>query len=166
VQVGSNAGHRSISHTGEVSGFTASNAIYPDDRSAVVVLTNLDATGASSQISGRIAALLFKTGATDQTDAALAQAKSVFDGLQHGRIDRALFTSNANAYFSDAALADFAAGLGPLGAPQEFAQANQSLRGGMVARSFRIKCGTRTLRLTTFTMPDGKLEQYQIAATE
>ena len=36
----------------------------------------------------------------------------------------------------------------------------------MVARSFRIKCGTKTLRLTTFVMPDGKLEQYQIAATE
>ena len=34
--------------------------------------------------------------------AALAQAKTIFEGLQHGRIDRALFTSNANAYFTDA----------------------------------------------------------------
>ena len=65
----------------------------------------------------------------------------MFEGLQHGQIDRALFTSNANAYFSDAALADFAAGLGPLGPPQEFEQASQSLRGGMTARSFRIKAG-------------------------
>jgi len=167
VQVGMQGGRRSIAHTGEVSGFTAANRIYPDDRAAIVVLTNLDATGASSQILNRIAPLLFKASATDkEVDAALAQAKTIFDGLQHARIDRSLFTPNANAYFSDAALADFASGLGPLGPPQEFEQAGQSLRGGMVARSFRIKCGARSLRLTTFTMPDGKLEQYQIAATE
>jgi CubicO group peptidase (beta-lactamase class C family) len=167
VQLGQSAGRRVVSHTGEVSGFTAANQIYPDDRAAVVVLTNLDATGASSQLAGRIATLLFRATSPDTAAAAaLAQAKAVFDGLQHGRIDRGLFTANANAYFTDGALADFASGLGPLGPPQEFEQATQSLRGGMVARSFRIKCGARTLRLTTFTMPDGRLEQYQIAATE
>jgi D-alanyl-D-alanine carboxypeptidase len=167
VQVGVSGGRRLVSHTGEVSGFTAANQIYPDDRAAVVVFTNLDASGASSQLAGRIATLLFRATSPDNAAAAaLAQAKTIFDGLQRGRIDRALFTSNANAYFSDAALADFASGLGPLGPPQEFEQANQSLRGGMVARSFRIKSGGKTLRLTTFTMPDGKLEQYQIEPTE
>jgi CubicO group peptidase (beta-lactamase class C family) len=167
VQVGTSAGRRVVSHTGEVSGFTAANQIYPDDKAAVVVLTNLDATGASSQLAGRIATVLFRAASPDNAAAAaLAQAKKIFEGLQHGRIDRALFTANANAYFTDGALADFASGLGPLGPPQEFEQASQSLRGGMVSRSFRIKCGAKTLRLTTFIMPDGKLEQYQIAATE
>ena len=165
VQVASANGRRTVSHSGEVSGFTAQNTIYPDDRAAVVVLTNIDASGASSELAGKIATIVFKTTDKD-ADAALAQAKAIFDGLQHRRIDRSLFTFNANAYFHDFALGDFAAALGPLGVPQEFAQTNQSLRGGMVARSFRIKCGTQTLRLTTFTMPDGKLEQYQIAATE
>jgi len=167
VQVGMSAGRRVVSHTGEVSGFTAANQVYPDEKAAVVVLTNLDATGASSQLAGRIATVLFRAASPDNAAAAaLAQAKTIFEGLQHGRIDRALFTSNANAYFSDGAVADFASGLGPLGPPQEFEQANQSLRGGMVARSFRIKCGAKTLRLTTFVMPDGKLEQFQIAAAE
>jgi D-alanyl-D-alanine carboxypeptidase len=167
VQVGMSAGRRVVSHTGEVSGFTAANQIYPDEKAAVVVLTNLDATGASSQLAGRIATVLFRAASPDNAAAAaLAQAKKIFEGLQHGRIDRALFTANANAYFTNGALADFASGLGPLGPPQEFEQASQSLRGGMVSRSFRIKCGAKTLRLTTFIMPDGKLEQYQIAATE
>ena len=67
----------------------------PDDRAAVVVLTNLDATGASSQLANRIASMLFRATGTDQDAVqALAQAKNVFDGLQHGRIDRALLTSN------------------------------------------------------------------------
>ena len=173
VQVGANGGRRQVFHTGEVSGFTAANTIYPDDRAAISVLTNLDATGASSQIASRIATVLFGATAPGKdakdakdTEQALVQAKAVFDGLQHGRIDRTLFTSNANAYFTDAALADFASGLGPLGAPQEFEQGNPSLRGGMTARFFRIKCASTTLRVTTFTMPDGKLEQYQIAAAE
>jgi CubicO group peptidase (beta-lactamase class C family) len=167
VQVSAAGGRRQVSHTGEVSGFTAVNAIYPDDRAAVVVLTNLDATGASSEIASRIANALFGSAGGDSgADQALAQARTVFEGLQHGRIDRKVFTDNANAYFSEAALADFAASLGPLGMPQEFEQASQSLRGGMTARSYRIRFPSRTLRLTTFVMPDGRLEQYQVAATE
>ena len=167
VQLGAASGRRQVSHSGEVSGFTAANNVYPEDGAAVVVLTNMDATGASSQIATRIATLLFSATAGDKdAERALIQARTIFEGLQHAMIDRSLFTSNANAYFTDAALVDFASGLGPLGAPQAFEQTSQSLRGGMTARSFRIRFAKQTLRLTTFTMPDGKLEQYQIAATE
>src|SRR5262249_14395356 len=77
-----------------------------------------------------------------------------------------LFTSNANSYFTETALKDFAAGLQPLGALQEFGQIGQGLRGGMTLRRYRAKFAQKTLRITTFWMPDGKLEQYQIAAAE
>ncbi|HEV8431769.1 MAG TPA: serine hydrolase domain-containing protein [Thermoanaerobaculia bacterium] len=156
---------RQLSHGGEVSGFTAQNTVYPDDRAAIVVLTNLDATGASGQITGRIAKLLFST--TDPgTQAALDESKKIFAGLQKGQIDRSLFTSNANAYFSDQALKDFATSLGPLGTPQDFTQASQSLRGGMVLRRYTVKFAKQTFNITTFWMPDGKLEQYIVAAAE
>jgi CubicO group peptidase (beta-lactamase class C family) len=155
-------GRRLIAHGGEVSGFTARNEVYPDERAAIVVLTNLDATDASTQIATKLAALLFAT-----TDAsALESVKRIFASLQQGKIDRTLFTSNANAYFSAEALADFASSLGPLGTPQEFTQTAQSLRGGMTLRRYRIRFPQKTLRLTTFTMPDGKLEQYTVSATE
>ncbi len=161
VDVGMSSGHRLISHSGEVSGFTAQNSIYPDDSAAVVVLVNQDATPTSGMIAARIAALLFA--ATDSATArATAQAREIFTGLQQGTIDRSLFSANANAYFSTQALADFASSLGPLGPPTEFVQAGQSLRGGMVFRAFRIRCGKTTVTLTTFTLPDGKLEQYQV----
>jgi CubicO group peptidase (beta-lactamase class C family) len=164
VDVGVSDGHRIISHGGEVSGFTAQNSIYPDDRAAVVVETNLDATGASGAIASRIANLLFAS-SDPGTARAVAQARGIFEGLQHGTIDRSLFTSNANAYFSPTALADFESSLGPLGAPSEFTQTRQSLRGGMTFRAFRIRAGGKTVTITTFTMPNGRLEQYQIAAT-
>ncbi len=163
VDVNSQGGHRAISHGGEVSGFTATNTIFPDDRAAVVVLTNQDAASASGAIAGGIAPLLFATN-DPATPAKLEQAKKIFADLQQGKIDRSLFTDNANFYFSEDALKDFQAGLGPLGTPQSFIQTSQGLRGGMTLRVYIIRFPQRVLRAWTYEMPDGKLEQYQIAA--
>jgi CubicO group peptidase (beta-lactamase class C family) len=165
VNVSMTDSRRMISHGGEVSGFTATNQVFPDEKAAIVVLTNLDATGASPAIASKIGLLLFAV-SDPATPKALAQMRTIFEGLQHGKIDRALFTSNANAYFTDEALRDFASSLGPLGTPQEFTQSAQSLRGGFTLRRYRIKFAQKTLRLTTFIQPDGKIEQYQIAAEE
>ena len=165
VSVSSTDGHRTIAHGGEVSGFTARNVVYPDDRAAVVVLANLDATNATDQIATRIANLLL-AGADPGKAAALEQARKVFEGLQHGRIERSLFTANANAYFTEQALADFAASLGPLGAPSEFTQQSQSLRGGMTLRRFTVRFPKKTLLIITFWMPDGTLEQYMVFGAE
>jgi D-alanyl-D-alanine carboxypeptidase len=165
VNVGTISGRRRISHTGEVSGFTARNDIYPDDRAAVAVLTNLDATSASSDIATRMAKTLFAA-AGDDSDQAVRQAREIFDGLQQGRVDRSQFTDNLNAYFSPEAVHDFQSSLAPLGKPDSFAQTGRSLRGGMVFRRFEIAFAMKTLVLTTFTMPDGKLEQYLVAASD
>jgi len=163
VDVNTQAGHRALSHGGEVSGFTAQNTVFPDDRAAVVVLTNQDAASASGAIASGIAPLLFATN-DPQTPAKLEQAKKIFEGLQHGTVDRSIFTDNANSYFSEPALKDFANGLGPLGTPQSFVQSSQGLRGGMTLRIYVIRFPQKTLRAWTYEMPDGKLEQYQIAA--
>jgi len=163
VDVNSQGGHRALSHGGEVSGFTAQNVVFPDERVAVAVLTNQDAVSAAGQIAQGIAPLLL---ATDDPvmPQKLEQAKKIFEGLQHGTIDRSLFTDNANAYFSEQALKDFASGLAPLGTPQQFVQVNQGLRGGMTLRSYRIRFASgKILRAWTYELPDGKLEQYQIA---
>ena len=158
-------GHRSLSHGGEVSGFTSENVVFPDERVAVVVLTNQDAAGASGAIAKGIAPLLL---ASDDpaTPEKLTQARKIFEGLQHGTIDRSLFTDNANFYFNEQALKDFAGSLGPLGIPEEFIQVRQELRGGMKMRMYTIKFPKTELSAWTYEMPDGKLEQYQIAAQD
>lgn len=165
VAVGMADGRRVISHSGEVSGFTATNTVYPDDGAAVVVLTNLDATGASGELASKASKALFAT-ADPGTPDALAQARRIFEGLQKGELDRGLFTANANAYFTPEALQDFARSLGPLGVPTSFTQQSQGLRGGMVRRQYAVAFSGRTLRVWTFAMPDGKLEQYLVAATD
>jgi D-alanyl-D-alanine carboxypeptidase len=159
------SGHFLVEHSGEVSGFTAENYVFPEDSIAVVVLTNQDAAPASGAIASQVARFLFTTEdalAANRT----AQAKAIFEGLQKGTVDRSLFTSNANGYFSDAALKDFAESLGPLGAPTGFVQTSTSKRGGMTLRNYRVTLSSgRTLRAWTFETADGKLEQYQVAPT-
>ncbi len=165
VSVHPELGHRSLSHGGEVSGFTAENVVFPDESVAVVVLTNQDAAGASGAIARRIAPLLLASD-DPSTPQKLAQARKIFEGLQHGTMDRSLFTDNANFYFSEQALRDFAGSLGPMGTPQEFIQARQALRGGMKLRVYTIKFPKTQLSVWTYEMPDGKLEQYQITAQD
>ena len=162
VDVSMQGGRLMVEHSGEVSGFTAENIVFPDDSAAIVVLTNQDAAPAAGAIAGQISQILF---ATEDAQAAsrTAQARTIFEGLQRGTVDRSLFTSNANAYFGQQALADFASSLGPLGPLTGFVQTRKSERGGMVYRSYRVSFPNRTLRAWTYEMPDGKLEQYQIA---
>lgn len=165
VEVGLENGRRRLEHNGEVSGFTADNIVYPDDKIAIVVLTNQDAALASSQITRAIAPLV-RNSLDPATPQKLEQAREIFAGLQQGKIDRSLFTDNANFYFNDQALQDFASSLGPLGTPMEFVQTRQSLRGGMMFRVYRAKFPQKTLSVWTYEMPDGKLEQYMVTAVE
>jgi CubicO group peptidase (beta-lactamase class C family) len=162
LDVGMQGGRFMLEHSGEVSGFTAENIVFPEDSAAIVVLTNQDAAPAASAIANQIAQILF-TSEDKLAESRTAQAKAIFEGLQQGTIDRSLFTSNANFYFSDQALKDFQSSLGPLGAPTGFVQTRTALRGGMTYRSYRVTFPNRTLRVWTYEMPDGKLEQYQVA---
>ena len=88
--------------------------------------------------------------------------RKVYDGLQQGKIDRSLFTDNANSYFDDQALKDYASSLEPLGAPEEF-RPRSSGRGGMIARIYQVKYPKKNLVIIIYQMPDGKIEQYLIA---
>jgi CubicO group peptidase (beta-lactamase class C family) len=162
VSLATEAGHRAVSHGGEVSGFVSESVVFPDERVSVVALTNQDASSAASDIAHGILPLLFEQN-DPATSAKLEQAKKIFDGLQHGTIDRSLFSDNANAYFSEQALQDFASGLGPLGTPKQFTQVRQGLRGGMTLRVYLVRFEKQTLRAWTYELPNGELEQYQIA---
>jgi hypothetical protein len=155
-------GHRSIEHSGEVSGFVSDSEVLIDSGAAVAVLTNQDAVDAASTIAHLAAPLI----AGYPLSPAEQQALDIYHGLQQGRIDRSLLAPNLSGYFTPEAVADFQSSLAPLGEPLEVRQTQTELRGGMTFRSFSIVFPGRHLRLTTYTYPDGKLEQYLIAPAE
>jgi D-alanyl-D-alanine carboxypeptidase len=163
VEVKSEFGCRELTHSGEVSGFTSENAVFPDEQAAIVALTNQDSSDAAGAILRGIKPLLLSN-EDAATSKKLAQAQRIFEGLQHGTVDRALFTENGNFYFNAQALKDFAASLGPLGTPQEFSQVSEESRGGMIQREYKVTFPKIELRAWSYELPDGKLEQYEVAA--
>jgi D-alanyl-D-alanine carboxypeptidase len=157
VEVKDRDGHRSIEHSGEVTGFVSDNEVLIDDGVAVAVLTNHMAGGA-----GTIAQLVAATVAGAKLSEPETQALTIYRGLQKGEIDRRLLAPNLNDYFSTQTVADFRDSLGPLGEPLTFKQTASELRGGMTFRFFRIVYPDKRLALTTYTYPDGKLEQFLV----
>jgi CubicO group peptidase (beta-lactamase class C family) len=157
VGVGKLGDRLDISHSGEVTGFVSDNEVLVDDGVAVAVLTNHMAGGAE-----QIARLVASTVAGGAGKPAEQQALAIYRGLQNGQIDRTLLAPNLNDYFDARTVADFQHSLGPLGDPLSLTQTREELRGGMTFRSFRIVYPTRRLSLTTYTYPDGKLEQYLV----
>jgi hypothetical protein len=162
VEVKMRDGHRSIEHGGEVTGFVSDNEVLIDGGVAVAVLTN-HMSGGAEEIAQLAAATVAGNGV--QSDAE-KQALAIYRGLQKGQLDRSLLAPNLNDYFSAQAVADFRDSLAPLGEPLTFSQIKEVLRGGMTFRSFRIVYPGKRLTLTTYTYPDGKLEQYLISPAE
>jgi D-alanyl-D-alanine carboxypeptidase len=157
VSVGELDGHRDISHGGEVTGFVSDNEVLVDDGVAVAVLTNHMEGGAAS-----IARLTASMLAGQERSTAEEETLAMYRGLQKGELDRSKLAPNLDAYFDAQTVADFKNSLGPLGEPLTFHQSETSLRGGMTFRAFRLVYPTRTLTLTTYTYPDGKLEQFLV----
>lgn len=164
VDVAHVGGRLRISHGGEISGFRSENRVYPDQRTAVVVLTNDDVSSASGALADRIESVLFP--ASDAAAQGAGRARAVFDGLRQGHIDRSQFTANGNAYFSDTALQDFAASLGPLGEPTSFTQVSDRLRGGFTAEVYRVTYPGRTLVIVLRAEPNGRIEQFEIGPSD
>ena len=161
VEVGDLDGHRDISHGGEVTGFVSDNEVLVNDGVAVAVLTNHMAGGAGS-IAQLCASALAGQKRTDAEEETLA----MYRGLQKGDLDRSKLAPNLDAYFDQRTVVDFRTSLGPLGEPLTFRQVDTSLRGGMTYRAFRVVYPVRTLRLTTYTYPDGKMEQFLVYPEE
>jgi D-alanyl-D-alanine carboxypeptidase len=158
LQLGDLNGTPMVSHTGEVSGFLTSNAVFPTKGVAVVVCSNEDGISFVGPLARQIEELLLGTASAQE----LVEVRGILEGLQQGRLDRALFTPDANAYFNDAVLQDFAASLQALGKLQAVTKTNEQLRGGMTHRSYRAQFEKKTVLLNVYVMPDGKYEQFLV----
>lgn len=161
LSLGELHGTAMISHSGEVSGFLATNSIFPAKNAGIVVLSNEDGVNLIGAIRQEIAGLLLEppNAASEKQD---REIREILEGLQQGRIDRSLFTPNANAYFGNVALNDYRHSLAPLGNLQLLTLENEQLRGGMTHLSYRAHFEKNTVSLNIYVMPDGKFEQFLV----
>jgi D-alanyl-D-alanine carboxypeptidase len=150
-------GRRMIRHGGEGAGYLSENRIYPDDKAAVVVLTNTMSGDPQGVIADRLAEIVLPRDPLD------ARMLGLFTALQHGAVDRAAFTDDFNAWLNRPAAADYARKLGPLGPPELFHRTGAFDRGGMKGYGFRVVAGGKALDLSIFVRPDGKVEQFLVS---
>jgi len=165
VEVGAWNGHRYVSHSGEVSGFVSQNTVFPAEKIAVTVLTNQDASGSAATLAQQIESIVISGSDDAGTKSAEARALAIFTGLQDGKIDRSQLTAFCSDYFTQEALDDFAKSLTPLGPPIHFTQVGSRQRGGMTQRRFKADFPGKSLTISVFEEPDGKLEQYLVIAS-
>jgi D-alanyl-D-alanine carboxypeptidase len=165
IRVAQPNGHLRLEHGGEVGGYVAENIVFPDDKVAIVVLTNEVASSAAATIGTQITALVLPGAvpAAAAPDAVADALPGILAGFAKGQIDRTKFTANCNTYFSDQAIADFQATVAPLGAVKSVYRVRTALRGGMTFGEYRVVFANgTTLVMNTYTWPDGKIEQFLI----
>ena len=161
LHVGESNGTPLISHSGEVSGFLASNTVFPTRGTAVIVLTNEDGVNFIGPLSQQLSALLLNP-PNSEAQKREDEIRSILLGLQSGEIDRQLFSDNANSYFTEPALHDYRDSLERLGNLQLLVKQSEQSRGGMTQLSYRAHFASNSVVLNIYILPDGKFEQFLV----
>ena len=162
VELRDAGGHHGIVHTGEETGFTAYNEVFPADHAAVAVLVNEDATPASAVIARQIETIVFGIPQAAPKDPSEALLLRMLADLATGHIETARLNENARFYFSPAVLADFHDSLAPLGPAIGLHERLHENRGGMIFHIYDVAYLTKRVVVTTYELPDGRLGQLLV----
>jgi CubicO group peptidase (beta-lactamase class C family) len=176
-------GAKVLTHDGAVAGFNALNMMMPGTRSAVVMLSSLEASDALGALHGSVVDALFPvTSAPDKPTAdkkpppappglprvagpsAVDTAKDLLRRLQEGRIDRKQFSDDFNAFLTDERVRGAAARLGRYGEPSGVELERQWERGRMEVSRARFTFGESALLTLMYRTPDGKVQQFFVNA--
>ncbi len=170
-------GKKVLYHGGVVEGFVSSNLMIPADRLAIVVLTNTaedtafrlrnalrDIFEPSSPVAAAHAQSSPPAACAHDRAARVAEAQvaSILTGLQEGRLDRNALTPDLNFYFRKPVVQDFQQSLSGLGPVGKVALTEQAPDAGMTFRVFHARFKGSSLRISTYTTPEGKLKQFLV----
>lgn len=143
-------------HTGQGLGFVAINLIYPQTKFALVVLSNTSATATNLKIAFRLIYLLVPPGKNEY------MARTLFTGLQSGRLDESLVSEDLKQHLNASLLSDYHSSLAPLGPVQSFVADPVRTTDGMETREYSISAGGHCLKLHLLVLPNGLVEDIGV----
>lgn len=164
-------------HTGEVGGFISLNGLAPATHSALIVLTNTDYTNTGPFARALLHPLVPRSvgrPAASPPDARPvvpavagpgpeAAARTLFLGLQAGRVDRTRLGPDFDAYLTPAKVRAAPRTLAPLGAPESVTLLSRDERGGMEVAWVRLAFPAQTLNALMFRTTDGKVQEFLLS---
>jgi hypothetical protein len=179
LSISERGGKTVLSHNGAVAGFLAYNTMVPEDKTAIVLISNFDASGDVSALYRQVLIPELPEPAPAPPPAkkdspappkkdvpaiagppAPEQSKILFLELQSGLVDRSKLSPDFNWFLADAKIRGASERLRPYGDPSGTALESINERGGMEVTSVRIHFGSRSLRSLMYRSPDGKIQQY------
>ena len=178
LTIGSRNGVTLYTHGGAVSGFIARNTFVPQTKSAVVVVINDEDSPLANAIVEKALAVVMPERAADlpvttgpsaagedrnriprvagpEPD---AQAITMFEQLQAGKLDRSKLGEEFSVFVTDAKLTAASGALKPLGKPSGAAVRSRGERGGMEVSSVRLTFANQALDALMYRSPDGKVQ--------
>jgi D-alanyl-D-alanine carboxypeptidase len=155
-------GRLDLEHGGDRPGFTAESIMWPKEQTAIIICANEGSYWASSigALRDDLVKRIAYTVLPPTPDA--ARARSIFEDFRRGRIDRSLFNTDGNAYFSQSVLDDQKQGLARFAPLRFIALQSESQQGDDTRRNWKIS--TAGGALSAFEIDrGGKLEQFIVS---
>jgi CubicO group peptidase (beta-lactamase class C family) len=151
-----------LSHGGAVSGFVAENSVIPATRSAVVMLSNTDASPIRPLQQQIVAKLMPRSGDIPVVSGAPAidVAKTFLGALEQGTVDRATLGEDFDAYLTADKVAGARKALGVMGKISNVRIAGTGERGGMEVTTVAFSAGHTAARAVMFRSRDGKIQEF------
>lgn len=168
------------SHGGAVSGFAAQNTLVPSSHSAVVVLSNAEASVPSFPLM-RMAVTIRPAPAARDTargagpppdprpvpdirgPTAADASRDFMHQLQAGHPDRSLLGDEFSWWLNDDRVRSAAPRLAALGEPTRVVQISRAERGGMEVTVTRFTFASGTASALMYRTPDGKIQEYLVS---
>lgn len=155
-----------IWHNGGTYGFNATDQLYPNQQTRIIVFTNDVASGADrlgqrifDDLYPSLAAAAQKP-ASGEDPAFTLKVRHMFENMLAGKIDRSQWNSQVGPQFTDAVVAQVAAALKPLGAPQSYVFRGCTMAGNVRACQYIVTFPAGRLLITVASDPDGKFSGF------
>jgi len=138
-------GVREVWHNGEVTGYHAMNATYPDLKTDVVVLTNTGGTFAADDLAVRIFDALHPFAPTQRDRAVAGRAKEWLGRIGRGDVDRTQLTDAMSAVLTDAVVRSAGEQLKSYGPVTAIRLSSVDEDSSGLNYSFKVTCAKRAI---------------------
>jgi D-alanyl-D-alanine carboxypeptidase len=148
-------GRLTLEHGGGGPGYVSESRVWPNEKFAIVALTNSDWTNRDDPVD-RVAYVLLPPKDEEK------RARSIIEGFRLGKIDRTLFTDDANFYFNSHVLRAQKIGLARMGSIRTFNLLRESHQRDRQRKLWKIVTAHGILNVVEFDSLNGKIQEFLV----